>query len=59
MKMHLFEITFFFLKKKKKNTLQKHFITEQFDMLGINSTGACMPWDSANIFCFFVGIYSK
>lgn len=43
MKMHLFEITFFFFLKKKNNTLQKHFITEQFDMLGINSTGACMP----------------
>lgn len=28
------------LKKKKKATLQKHSITEQFDYLGISNTGA-------------------
>lgn len=35
MKMCLFKITI-----KKKATLQKHFITEQFDCLGISNTGA-------------------
>lgn len=37
MKMHLFKIT---LKKKKKATLQKHSITEQFDYLGNSNTSA-------------------